>query len=108
MSSLTVSSEESSNLCILGIILCWLLFGAYRIWVLEVFRFAVYRALHCFLVEVLTLWLDDDVSMYKVVELVSMIPTRRKSSNSEFRVKRYLHFGIRICGELPVFEGFLS
>ena len=63
---------------------------------------------HCFLIEVFTPWVDDDVSMYKVVELVSTIPTRRKSSNSESRVKRYTRFGIWGFVASPVFGVFRS
>jgi hypothetical protein len=63
-----------------------------RFWCLEVLPVYLRREIKHFIIWFYTSWLDYDVSLHKIVELVVVIPTSPRSSKTESGCSSYCRF----------------
>jgi hypothetical protein len=70
-----------------------------RFWCLEVLSICLRREVKPFIIWFYSPWLDYDVSLHKVIELVVVIPTSPRSSKTESGCSSYCHFCFGISAD---------
>jgi hypothetical protein len=73
-------------------------------WCLEVLRVCLRRDVKPFIIWFYPPWLDYDVSLHKVVDLIVVIPTSPRSSETESGCSSYCHFHFGISAVLGWLE----